>query len=99
MRTKIYKLGEEMGHDIQITAQSVCTYSESEHNGKKRPARRHIDMLADVRLAFDLSEPDFEGDLLERALAVYNAMRDAYSNYPDGEVKVSMRIVDHGCNL
>ena len=37
MKTTIYKLGEEMGHDIQITAKSVCTYSESEYNGKKCP--------------------------------------------------------------
>ena len=99
MRTINYKLGEEMVHDIQITAQTVCRYDATEYNGKKWPARRHIHALADVRLAFDLSKPDLEGDLLERALAVYNAMRDAYSNYPDGEVKVSMRIVDHGCNL
>jgi len=99
MKTTIYKLGEEMGHDIQITAKSVCTYSESEYNGKKWPARRHIHILADVRLAVDLCQDDGEIDLLARAMAVYTAMRDAYSSYPDGEVEVSIRIVDHGCNL
>lgn len=40
-----------------------------------------------------------ESDLLARALAVYNAMRDAYSYYPDGEVEVSLRLVDHMANL
>ena len=99
MKTTIYKLGESMGHDIQITAQSVCTYSESEYNGKKYPRRRHIHMLADVRLSDGSCMHNGESDLLARALAVYNAMRDAYSYYPDGEVEVSMRIVDHGCNL
>ena len=99
MKTTIYKLGEEMGHDIQITAQTVCTYSESEYNGKKWPARCHIHILADVRLDVDLSQEDGQMDLIARALAVYDAMRTAYENYPDGEVEVSMRIVDHGCNL
>jgi len=67
--------------------------------GRNGRARRHIHILADVRLAVDLCQDDGEIDLLARAMAVYTAMRDAYSNYPDGEVEVSMRIVDHGCNL
>lgn len=99
MKTTTFKLGENMGHDIQITAQSVCTYSESEYNGKKYPRRRHIHLLADVRLSDGASMLNGESDLLQRAMAVYEAMRDAYSYYPDGEVEVSMRIVDHGCNL
>ena len=99
MKTTTYKLGEDMGHDIQITAKSVCTYSESEYNGKKYPRRRHIHMLADVRLSDSNYSHCVDGELLERALAVYEAMRDAYSSYPDGEVEVSMRMVDHGCNL
>tara|TARA_R110000803_G_scaffold155079_2_gene219819 strand:- start:307 stop:606 length:300 start_codon:yes stop_codon:yes gene_type:complete len=99
MKTTTFKLGDEMGHDIQITAQTVSTYSESEYNGKKWPARRHIHILADVRLAVDLCQDDGEIDLTARAMAVYNAMRDAYSSYPDGDVEVCMRIVDHGCNL
>ena len=99
MKTTTFKLGEEMGHDIQITAQTVSTYREREYNGKKWPARRHIHILADVRLSVDLSQDDGEIDLTARAMAVYSAMRDAYSTYPDGEVEVAMRIVDQGCNL
>jgi len=99
MKTTTFKLGKDMGHDIQITAQSVSTYGESEYNGKKYPRRRHIHMLADVRLSDGNYSHCVDGELLERALAVYEAMRDAYSNYPDGDVEVSMRIVDHGTNL
>ena len=99
MRTINYKLGEEMGHDIQIIAQTVCRYDATEYNGKKWPARRHIHILADIRLADGSCMHNGESDLLERAVAVYNAMRDAYSYYPDGEVEVSLRLVDHMANL
>ena len=99
MKTTTFKLGENMGHDIQITAQTVCTYGETEYNGKKWPARRHIHMLADVRFSIDRSDEEGQMDLIARALAVYDQMRTAYKNYPDGEVEVSMMIVDHGTNL
>ena len=99
MKTTTFKLGEEMGHDIQITAQTVSTYREREYNGKKWPARRHIHMLADVRLSDGSCMHNGESDLLERAMSVYNAMRDAYSYYPDGEVEVSLTLVDQGANL
>tara|TARA_R100000951_G_C2638336_1_gene180025 strand:+ start:1163 stop:1462 length:300 start_codon:yes stop_codon:yes gene_type:complete len=99
MKTTNYKLGQDMAHDFQITAKTVCTYGESEYNGKKWPRRRHVHMLADVRLSDGSYPHDGESDLMVRALAVYQAIREAYAYYPDGEVEVCLKIVDQCANI
>ena len=98
MRTKTYKLGHDMGHDIQITATLEYTYAKREHEGKHYPARREVHLLADVRLSDGAYPYGEESELLERARVVYDAMRAAYQCYPDGNVKVSMVVIDDMVN-
>ena len=98
-KAKIYNLGENMGHDIQIVAKAEYQFSAVEHNGKKYKARHDVHILADIRLSSGDYLFEDECDLQVRARAVFDALRHAYQNYPDGEVSVEMIISDHGCNF
>ncbi|MGA0395479.1 MAG: hypothetical protein ACO3MW_15645 [Rhodospirillales bacterium] len=99
MKTKRYKIGQGLCHDVQITAEVVHVFAEREHDGKKYPAHRDVHTLADVRLssgAYPFTDPS---ELLKSANDLFNAMREAYAHYPDGEVSVSMIVTDDIVNF
>ena len=99
MRKKVYNLGKNMSHDIQIVAKVEYQFSEREHGGKKYEARHDVHILADIRLSSGTYMHSDDCDLIERARAVYDSLRYGYENYPDGEVTVEMTISDRCCNF
>ena len=98
MKTKRYKIGQGLCHDVQITAEVVHVFAEREHDGKKYPAHRDVHTLADVRLSSCYFPFGETAEFLADAQSVFDAMREAFRHYPDGEVSVSMIITDDMIN-
>jgi len=87
-------LGERMGHDIRIKVESRYHYAEREWNGKKYPEREETCLLADIRLGSSDYVFSDDCDLITRARKVFDAIREAYQDYPDGEVHAEMIFCD-----
>jgi hypothetical protein len=98
IETVYHGLGEQMGHDIQIKVESKNHYAEREWNGKTYPERKETYLLADIRLGSHDYVFGDDCDLIERARKVFDALREAYQDYPDGDVEVTMIFCDSYIN-